>query len=284
MTFAASKLSTGSSIKHVHSISDLLTWLQNNASRIGFFIVVLIIAYITVKVASSALYAALDKSNIPSASIFVNIAKVLIWFVALMLVMKPVFGIDPTTLVTAVGSGGLAISLGMQDTISNVIGGFGLMAGKVVQPGDIVTVSGSTGVVQDLTWRHTIVKERGGNELWIPNSALNTVALEKLPYNNSALVKVHFVTRGNADLDYVEQQILTAIAQAAQGFMPTETQPLVRFSGFTAYGVEGDVLLFAAEGVQLSTVADKATRALAGCDFLVQDAAGSTAPSTAHLQ
>ena len=112
-------------------------------------------------------------------SIFVNILRVVVWVLAVATVLQPVFGVNPTTLFTALGIGGLAVSLGLKDTIANVIGGFGLMLGHVIQPGDYVSVSGTKGVVKDINWRQTIVRERNGNEMVIPNSILNTASLEK---------------------------------------------------------------------------------------------------------
>lgn len=67
----------------------------------------------------------LDVSEVPSASIFVNIARALVWAFALLAVLDPVFGVQPTAFVTALGVTSLVISFGLQDTVSNVIGGWG---------------------------------------------------------------------------------------------------------------------------------------------------------------
>ena len=123
-------------------------------------------------VVTRALRRALERTNVPSASIFVNLARALVWAFALLAVLQPVFGIAPTAFVTALGVTSLVISFGMQDTVSNVIGGLGLMAGKVVQPGDFVEVSGFKGEVVDVNWRSTTVRDRLGNEQVIPNSVL----------------------------------------------------------------------------------------------------------------
>ena len=110
------------------------------------------------RVISRVLRKILDNSQIPSASIFVNLTRVTIWVTGAAMVLQPVFGINPTTLITALGVGGVAISLGLKDTIANIIGGFGLMLGRVIQPGDLVTIQGVTGTVHDITWRQTVVR------------------------------------------------------------------------------------------------------------------------------
>ena len=118
------------------------------------FVAVVIIATLLVQyVLVRALRKALDNSNIPSASIFINIVRALLWLVALLSLMQPIFGINPTGLVAALGVGSVVISLGLQATVANIMSGLGLMLGKVVEPGDEVTISGFSGVVTDVTWR-----------------------------------------------------------------------------------------------------------------------------------
>ena len=257
-------------------IENPLAWLESNASRIIFLVIVIAAAAIVVKVVTRGMGIALDKSDIPSASIFINIVRVLIWVFAISIVLQPVFGINPTSLMTALGVGGIAVSFGLKDTISNVIGGFGLMLGKVVQPGDLVSINGATGLVKDVTWRHTIVTERDGSEMWIPNSVLNTAALKKMPESNEAMTTVSFTIRGNdTDTDAIAKTVVDAVRAATDDIMLPDNPPIVKFSGFSPYGIEGRVLLFTKPGVLLSTMQDRAARAIAGEGFLVQNAAGA---------
>lgn len=257
------------------STNIAIDWLTNNLGRIVFFAIAVAIAWIIQRIACKALRKALDKSNIPSASIFVNCARILIWFVWLLIVLKPVFGVEPTTLVTALGVSGIALSFGLKDTISNIIGGFGLMAGKVVQPGDQITVSGYSGTVKDVTWRNTIVISRDGNEFWIPNSVLNTAGLTKMTEANEAFVTVPFTARGDRDLD----AMATAIEQAANtgtADIRLDGRPCqVRYTGFSPYGAEGNVVIFAKPGLIPSVVRNRVARAMNGLDCLVVDGAAS---------
>ena len=138
-------------------------WLARNYGKLILLAVVLVVAALIDKALTKVVRRILDKSQVPNASIFVNILRVVVWAFAIGTLLQPVFGINPTTLFTALGIGGLAVSLGLKDTIANVIGGFGLMLGRVIQPGDYVKVAGITGTVKDINWRQTIVRERNGN-------------------------------------------------------------------------------------------------------------------------
>ena len=251
----------------------ILSWLQINGGKLVFFTVTMVCALIANRIVKRWMRRVLDKTDVPTASIFINIVRVVIWVVAISMVLQPVFGINPNTIVTALGVGGVAISLGLKDTIANVIGGFGLMLGKVIQPGDEVTIASATGTVKDITWRHTVIRERGGNELVIPNSVLNTKELEKMPASNEALVKVPFTAKAGSDPDAVSADIVAAVGAATAGIAMDGTQPLVKFTGFSPYGIEGEVWAFARPGVFASTMQDTMVRSLAHADFLEQRAA-----------
>ncbi|NMN00667.1 transporter [Bifidobacterium sp. DSM 109958] len=254
-------------------VNFALQWLHANSGKLVFFVLVMVAAFVANRIVKRWMRRLLDKTDVPTATIFINIVRVVIWIVAISMVLQPVFGINPNTIVTALGVGGVAISLGLKDTIANVIGGFGLMLGKVIQPGDEVTIASATGTVKDITWRHTVIRERNGNELVIPNSVLNTKELKKMPAANEALVKVPFTARAGSDPDAVSARITAVVGAATADMALDGSNPLVKFTGFSPYGIEGEVWAFAKPGVFASTMQDAVVRALADADFLEQRAA-----------
>ena len=243
-------------------------WLQSNYGKLVFLAIVVLIAIIIDKALTRVVRKILDRSQVPNASIFVNILRVVVWVLAVATVLQPVFGVNPTTLFTALGIGGLAVSLGLKDTIANVIGGFGLMLGHVIQPGDYVSVSGTKGVVKDINWRQTIVRERNGNEMVIPNSILNTASLEKLDPINECLVQVPFTAKAGIDPDQMEQDIIAAVEKETKGLANTQYPTKVKLTGFSPYGIEGMVYAFAKGDLLLSTMADAVARAIANAEYL----------------
>ncbi|NMN02637.1 mechanosensitive ion channel family protein [Bifidobacterium panos] len=241
----------------------VLTWLAANLGKLIWLVVVIALAIAASTVFGRLLRRVLDKSQIPSASIFVNLMRAIICLLAFALVLEPVFGINPTTLLAALGIGGLALSLGLKDTIANVIGGFALMFGHVIRPGDLVTIQDITGTVRDITWRQTVIETRLGNHMVIPNSVLNTTALTRLTPATESAVTVAFTARGDSAPEQLERDILAAVSGATADLTMPGSQPVVRLTGFSPYGTEGNVVLFARDGVALPTVADQAARAIA---------------------
>ena len=256
-------------------VEILMHWLAKNYSKLILLAVVRIVAALIDKALTKVVRRVLDKSQVPNASIFVNIMRAVVWVFAIGTLLQPVFGINPTTIFTALGIGGLAVSLGLKDTIANVIGGFGLMLGRVIQPGDYVKVAGITGTVKDINWRQTIVRERNGNEMVIPNSILNTASLEKLDPSNECLVSVPFTAKAGVDVERMKADIVSTVEHATVGLANPQYKPVVKLNGFTPYGIDGTIYAFAKNDLLLSTMADAVAQSIAHADYLEHRAVGS---------
>lgn len=228
---------------------------------------------------------ALESSNVPSASIFTNLLKALLWFLGLLCVLQPVFGVDPTGFVAALGVTSVVISFGLQDTVSNVVAGFGLMLGKVVQPGDRVSVGDFEGVVTDVTWRHTVVRSRGGESQVIPNSVLNKTALTRVTRWDVTDCPVSFVVRLDADPNEVAADIATTGQRALGADADPDMAPDVYFLSTSAVGMQVTAHFHIRDRAASSASADKVVRALAGRPWLAsvgRDSDGKLAASDAE--
>lgn len=231
-------------------------------------VVVAIVALVVQRVVTRLMHKALDVSNLPSASIFINIVRALIWALALLSVLQPVFGVDPAGFVAALGVVSLAVSLGMQDTISNLVSGISLMVSKAVQPGDQVTVGGVTGEVTDVSWRSTTLRVRGGALQVIPNSVLSSTALTHVTDWTVGYCGVPIVVVPDADLDAVASEVRAEVARVLAGRLDPAFETTVAFSAFTAYGIQGEVQLHVLPDVSFSDVQSAVVRALAGRPWL----------------
>ena len=236
--------------------------------KLVFLAVTVVVALVVQRVVLKVAKRALDASDVPSASLFLNLLRALIWAFALMTVLKPVFGLEPTAFVAALGVVSVALSLGLQDTISNLIGGLNLLLGKVVQPGDYVTVGSVTGTVVDVNWRSTSVRDVVGNTQVIPNSVLNSSSLTKLTPANFNRATIPLLVRSDADLPAVEAQIYEKINAVLAGRLNPDVASLVRFSGTQLGGVPVTCYVYMAEGQSIYDATDDLMRALSGASWL----------------
>ncbi|MDK6663564.1 mechanosensitive ion channel [Alloscardovia omnicolens] len=264
-------------------IKFLTNWVNNQTDRFIFLAITIVVTALISHFVAKAMHALLDRSPLPSASLFINVTRSALWVIAFIIVLKPVFGVEANSLITALGVGGVAISLGMQDTISNIISGFGLMAGRVIKPGDRVVINNIHGTVKDVTWRHTVVIERNGNEMWIPNSVLNTASLEKILRSNEAYTTLRILLKPSIDVRSTVADIVRTVQTATLNYSLKGTTPTVRLVSFTAYGIEANVVLYAKERTAYSVIHDSAARALAGKPYLASALPDSGEPTASTV-
>jgi small-conductance mechanosensitive channel len=148
------------------------------------------------------------------------------------LVLLSSLGIAVTPLLTALGVGGLAVALALQDTLSNVFAGVHLLADRPIRVGDYVKIAETVeGFVVDVGWRSTRVRMLQNNVVIVPNKkvAESTIINYDLPESRMSLLIP--VSVGHAsDADRVEAALVEEAARAA-GEVPgllADPPPFVR--------------------------------------------------------
>ncbi len=236
-------------------------WLNTALSVVVILVFTAIVARLVTKFLRHMLNFNEEK-NLPSSSIFINIGRGVVWGLGICVMLSTCFKVDVSAAIAAMGIGGIAISLGFQDTISNLIGGLQVSLMRIVKPGDNIQVGTSTGVVKDVTWRHTTIKNSRGEEVVIPNSIINKTALVHLPPVNQ--VTVPFVaTAGSTHLDEVAAAIEQTAKEAALGVGQLTKDPAVSFSEITESGFKGSVVFRVADSRNGAKAADAVLRAIA---------------------
>jgi small-conductance mechanosensitive channel len=109
---------------------------------------------------------------LPATGLSLSILKVTIWVVG-VLVLLGGLGVSITPMITALGIGGLAVSLALQDTLSNFFAGLHLLIEKPVRLGDFVKLEwGQEGYVASIGWRSTRLRMRSNELVIVPNNKL----------------------------------------------------------------------------------------------------------------
>jgi small conductance mechanosensitive channel len=104
-----------------------------------------------------------------------SIARYLVAFVALMVILREI-GIDIQAILVSAGVLGLAISLGAQSLIKDVITGFFLIFEGLIAVGDTIEVGPHLGTVEAVGLRVTKLRTLNGAERVIPNGELTQFA------------------------------------------------------------------------------------------------------------
>ncbi len=210
----------------------------------------LILANITGNVVQ--VYADRFRDTLPPSSIFRNLAKGIIILLG-VLVLLNTLGISITPFITALGIGGLAVALALQDTLSNLFAGIHILISKQIRPGDYVKLeTGEEGFVHDITWRNTTIRMLPNNMVIIPNSKLSSMVVVNyfLPQNELSVV-VPVGVSYDSDLEKVEKitvEVAKEVMKEVDGGVP-EFEPFIRYTQFADFSINFNVILRAKDYV-----------------------------------
>jgi len=176
-----------------------------------------------------------------SPTLVVNLARLVVAVLGVVLVLQNL-GINITPLITALGIGGLAVALALQDTLGNLFAGVHIILSRQVRPFDFVRLStGDEGKVIDVRGRNTTIETGDGSLLVVPNSTLATSIFKNhtLPTPQYWVSVDAGVSYAN-DLQHVERvtlEVAREVLTSVEGGM-TEQAPTVLFNRFGPTSVE----------------------------------------------
>ncbi|WP_329126149.1 mechanosensitive ion channel family protein [Streptomyces sp. NBC_01465] len=230
----------------------LTSRVSHNVSR-TLTVLLILVATLTAARVITGLVKSLAQSRsgvAGSATIFVNITRVVVLAMGFLVVLQTL-GISVAPLLTALGVGGLAVALALQDTLANLFAGVHILASKTVQPGDYIKLSsGEEGYVVDINWRNTVVEQLSNNLVIIPNNRLagtNMTNFNRPEQQMSVLVQVG--VGYDSDLEHVERvtsEVVESVMRDIDGGVP-DHEPAVRFHTFGDSRINFTVILRAGE-------------------------------------
>jgi small conductance mechanosensitive channel len=91
---------------------------------------------------------------------------------ATLVVIMSIWGVSSAALVAVAGSVGVAVGLGAQGLVRDMIAGFYILAENQFNIGDQVTITGVEGEVIDIQPRVTVLRDRRGRVYYVPNGSI----------------------------------------------------------------------------------------------------------------
>ena len=145
-----------------------------NLSTIVAALVIFAIGYLLIKWAAKLLSKLLTRSGKLDPSIcgiLVGGCRLILMFL-LLLTCADKLGLPTTSILTLLGTFGLAFSLAMQNSLSNLAGGLFILTSKPFETGDYVAVPGAEGTVTKVGFIHTTLTTVDNKQIHVPNSAV----------------------------------------------------------------------------------------------------------------
>lgn len=214
--------------------SDLPEKYANYGLKALYVLIILSVTLALANVASRLVQGAIEKSSpgVAVTGLSKAVIKVVILALGLLIVLNGL-GVSITPMLTALGVGGLAVALALQDSLSNLFAGMHLLMERPIRVGDYIKISsGEEGFVSDIGWRTTKLRQPSNNIVIVPNNKLSTSIITNyhLPETNLSFAMQVGVSY-SSDPEHVEKALLDELERAVgevKGLL-AEPAPMVRF-------------------------------------------------------
>lgn len=185
-----------------------LTW-----DKIWPAAIILLISLVLIKVLTSLFNRALTRSKIEKTlhSLIQSVFKALLWTIAL-LVVTGTLGVDVSVLVAILSVVSLAISLAVQGTLANIVGGLVILTAHPFRVGDYVDIAGTTGTVRCIGLTYTDLLTPGNQEVHVPNSQVSGSTVTNFSAAGTRRMDIRVAASYDAPIETVKAALLLAAA------------------------------------------------------------------------
>ena len=174
-------------------------------------VLILVIGVLIIRVIMRIITAALEKSHLEKAahSLILSLARAAM-YILLFLIAASQMGIDVSSIVALASVLTLALSLALQNMVSNLIGGFVILYTHPFHSGDYVEIAGQGGTVKEISMTYTVLATPDNRIISIPNSAV--AAAQVVNYSSADSRRVELTV--TASYDAPTQKVLDALVLA----------------------------------------------------------------------
>lgn len=203
------------------------------ASVIIILLVGKIVSVITLKIMSKGL----KKSKIDETAhgFITSLVKILLQIFTLIIVLS-CLGIPMDSIITVIGSCGLAIGLALQNSLSNVAGGFIILFSKPIKKGDFVEVNGCSGTVDGISILYSRLITPDNKTIYIPNGQMSNASI--INFNENGTRRLDMVFSISYDNDYKKAiEIITDIINKNELALK-DPEPTIRMTSHNASSID----------------------------------------------
>lgn len=215
---------------------NMLQSILRSIPTIILAVVVLILGMIICKLVLKVLGKGLDRTKLDlTVNNFVKQCCKIVLYVLLLTIVLSVLGIPATSIVTVIGTAGVAIGLALQSSLSNVAGGIMLLINKPFKIGDYILVSGVSGVVKQITILYTRLDSDSNQAIFIPNGQVSGAVVTNNNTNGTRRVDMKFSISYSDDYQKAREVILQVLSRNDK--ILTDPAPTVRMLEHAASSV-----------------------------------------------
>lgn len=243
-------MNTGDAIQEqVERASSLLTDTAEHIRKafpsIIAAILLLAAGMLIVRLITRIIGKATDRSKIDGAAknFLISVIRVFLYVIVIVMALS-VLSVPMSSILTVLGAAGLAVSLALQNCLTNLCGGFIILFSKPFSAGDTVELDGTIGNVSSIGILYTKLKTLDGKTVYIPNGKITDAKIINFTADPARRIDLTFNIAYSADFASARRIIMDVIKE--NKLLLSSPEPVVRMSSLNENSVTVDVLVWTA--------------------------------------
>lgn len=206
---------------------------------------VLIVCCISIRIVMKLLTRAMERTRLDGAlkSFICTAARVSLWILAIIITADSL-GIPTTSLVAVLSVAGLALSLSIQNIMTNLFSGVTLLITRPFGAGDFVCVGGNQGTVRSVGLFYTVMDTADNKTISIPNGDVTSGCVTNFSKELTRRVDMVFSASYDSATDTVRRAIMDAAGQDEK--ILAEPAPFAAINSYGSSSIEYAVRVWCA--------------------------------------
>ncbi len=186
---------------------------------------------------------ALKRSNIDNAarSFLVSLIRIILYIIVIMMALT-LINVPMSSIITIFGAAGLAVSLALQNCLSNLCGGFIILFSKPFISGDTIELDGFVGTGKSISILYTKIITADNKTILVPNGKISDAKIINYTASPTRRVDMSFEIGYDSDFNKARTLILDIISK--DELILSDPEPLVRMSCHKESSVAIDVFVW----------------------------------------
>ena len=208
-------------LEDIPTVNELEKWLKNVGEQAFYFLIRLaaaglllfignkLIKFLMNRFKRSKLYQKMD----PGLASFMASGSRIVLYIILILMCFGVLGIETASFLALFTSGGVAIGIAFQGSVTNLAGGVMIFLFHPFRVGDYIETTEIAGTVNAISVLYTVVLTPDNKRVTVPNGSLTNAAITNYSAEGQRRVELTFSVSYDCDIDKVKQ-ILLSVAES----------------------------------------------------------------------
>ena len=175
-----------------------------------------------------------SKMDAASAGFGRSVVRIVLYSLLIATILS-LLGVPSATIITVLGTAGVTVGLALQNTLSNLAGGFLILIAKPFRTGDYIAIGDATGYVESVSILYTKIIAIDNRAIFLPNGTVSSGKIVNLSQKGTLRVSVPVSIAYTSNIGTARTAILTTLA--AQEKILKDPSPAVAVTEFADSGM-----------------------------------------------